>query len=109
MDELVQGRGSHKPIKRRQCMPGQQVSLSITDETARQIETLTAWMGATEAEVLLYAVERLYQQQRQARAEELEDAEDVQLARQRLERLASGETRTYSAEEVWAEEAAPAP
>ncbi|HYN88455.1 MAG TPA: hypothetical protein VER55_07985 [Ardenticatenaceae bacterium] len=35
--------------------------------------------------------------------EELEDADDVRVARERMARLASGETLTYSVEEVWAE------
>jgi predicted DNA-binding protein len=38
------------------------VSLGITDETNRQLEDLMKWLGATRAEVLLYAIERLHRE-----------------------------------------------
>ena len=38
------------------------VSLGITDETNRQLEDLTKWLGATRAEVLIHAIERLHQE-----------------------------------------------
>ncbi len=46
-------------------MAKKQIALRITDETDRQLNQLTSWLGATKTEVLIYAVERLYQQMRQ--------------------------------------------
>ncbi|MBF6612214.1 MAG: hypothetical protein IVW55_03715 [Chloroflexi bacterium] len=38
------------------------VSLGITDETNRQLEDLTKWLGATRTEVLIFAIERLHRE-----------------------------------------------
>lgn len=66
-----------------------QTAVRLPDETYERLQALAARTGRTATFYIRQAIE-----------EHLEDLEDIYLAEQVLEKLARGETRTYTLEEV---------
>ena len=66
-----------------------QTAIRLPDETYERLQALAARTGRTATFYIRQAIE-----------EHLEDLEDIYLAEQVLGKLARGETRTYTLEEV---------
>jgi RHH-type rel operon transcriptional repressor/antitoxin RelB len=73
----------------RNIIMAKQTAIRLPDETYERLQALAARTGRTATFYIRQAIEK-----------HLEDLEDIYMAEQVLEKLARGETRTYTLEEV---------
>ncbi len=72
------------------------LTISLPEDLRRRARAVAALRGEGLSEVVRAALERYIE-------ESLEDAEDSRSAREIRERIASGQERTYTHDEIWAE------